>query len=211
MINFKDLFLFFALLILILVNYILDPGHILLYLFFLIFFSFFLVSLYVSRKHGARIMGWGSVWKYRDYTSILINFTQICIVFNVIFVLYNSYYNLLLVVVGFVIIFMGMAFNIQVRRELGKNWVPLSETTEGQELVTSGIYSKIRHPFYTSILILFIGVSIISGNLYSLIFAILFIISLFIRIRKEEKELIAKFGDKYQRYKKETPALFPKF
>jgi protein-S-isoprenylcysteine O-methyltransferase Ste14 len=208
---FKDFLIFFALLILLLFNYILSPGHLLLYLFFIIFFSYFFISIYVSHKYGARILGWEAVLKYRDYTSILINLAQICIIFNLIFVLYNESFNPILAGFGFVVMFIGMGFNIQVRRELGKNWVPLSKTTEGQELVTTGIYSKIRHPFYTSILILFLGVSIIAGNFYSLIFTILFIISLLIRIRKEEEELITKFGDEYIKYKKETSAMFPKF
>jgi len=62
--------------------------------------------------------------------------------FNVfIRVLYEDYQPIL-VLIGFIVMLMGMVFNILVRRELGKNWVPLSKTTEEQELVTSGIYSK---------------------------------------------------------------------
>ena len=61
----------------------------------------------------------------------------------------------------------GLQFN---GWELGKNWVPLSRTTEDQELVTTGISSRVRHPFYLSILVLFSGVALISQNLWGLIF-----------------------------------------
>jgi protein-S-isoprenylcysteine O-methyltransferase Ste14 len=74
------------------------------------------------------------------------------------------------VALGFILMFVGMGFNLMVRRELGKNWVPLAKTTDNQELITSGIYSRVRHPFYTSILILFLGVAIIAWKWYGPIF-----------------------------------------
>ncbi|MDD1773961.1 MAG: hypothetical protein LUQ24_00350 [Methanobacterium sp.] len=38
--------------------------------------------------------------------------------------MYNENFNPILAGVGFGVIFIGMGFNIQVRIELGKNWVP---------------------------------------------------------------------------------------
>ncbi len=46
-------------------------------------------------------------------------------------------------------------------------------------------------------------------NFYALLFYLLFIISILVRIKKEEEELIDKFGDEYLRYKKEVGMLFP--
>lgn len=50
----------------------------------------------------------------------------------------------------------------------------------------------------------------ISWNIYGLLFYILLLISIRIRIIKEENELIAKFKEKYENYIKETPMLIPK-
>lgn len=213
MVKIRATLLFSVLILLLLYNYYIMGGqeYLLLYMFLFFFIIFNFLSLIVSRRYGAKILGWGAIIKYRDYTSLFINFTQLGLIFNVLFVFYYENYQLVLVLVGFIIMLIGMGFNIFVRRELGKNWVPLSKTTEGQELVTSGIYSKIRHPFYTSILILFLGVAVMAWNLYALLFFILFIIALLFRIKKEEKELIAKFGDKYRRYREEVPILLPKF
>ncbi|HTX61742.1 MAG TPA: isoprenylcysteine carboxylmethyltransferase family protein [Methanobacterium sp.] len=155
-------------------------------------------------------MGWSAIIKYGDYTSVLINLTQLCLIFNIFFVFYGETYPDIMIIAGFVIMITGMVFNLLVRRDLGKNWVPLSKTTEGQELVTSGVYSKIRHPFYASILILFLGVAVMAGNIYALLFFMLFIISIWIRIKKEEEELIKKFGDEYGIYMEEVPMLLPK-
>ncbi len=204
--------LFSILILLLLYNYYTTGlEHTLLYLFLIIFIIFSLISLAVSRKYGAKILGWGSIIKYRDYTSIFINFTQLGIILNVLFVFYFENYQLIMVLIGFVVMLIGMGFNLIVRRELGKNWIPLAKTTEGQELVTSGIYSKIRHPFYTSILILFLGLAVMAWNLYSLLFYALFVSAVIIRIRKEEEDLITKFGGEYRSYREEVPMLLPEF
>ncbi len=153
MLNIRDVLLFSALILLLLYSYlVLEQSHILLYIFLIVFIVFSFLSLYVSGKYGAKILGWGAIIKYGDYTSLFINLTQLGITLNTFFILYLEIYELILVWTGFIVMLVGMGFNLYVRKELGKNWVPLSKTTEGQELVTTGIYSRIRHPFYTSIL-----------------------------------------------------------
>ncbi len=211
MVKIKDYLLFLVLTLLLGSNYFLmEQQHMLLYLFLLVFIIFSFISLIVSHKSGAKIQGWGSIITYRDYTSIFINLTQLGIIFNLFFLFHLGNYDQIMVLIGFIIMLTGMGFNLLVRRELGRNWVPLSKTTEGQELVITGIYSKIRHPFYTSILILFLGITVMAWNLYAWFFYVLFVISVIIRFKKEEKELIAKFGAEYRIYMEEVPAIFPK-
>ena len=188
----------------------LTENEILLYSFLIVFLVYSYIALYISRKYGAKMVGWPTAIKTGDYSLFLLAIPQTGLLFNVVIVFYNGIYNLLPVLFGFLLMFIGMAFNLIVRTDLGKNWVPLSKTTENQELVTDGIYSKIRHPFYLSILILFLGMAIIPWNLYGLLFFILFLIALRIRIRKEESELVAKFGEEYEKYIKETPMIIPK-
>lgn len=185
-------------------------NEILLYFFLITFLIYSYAALYVSRKYGAKIVGWPTAIKTGEYTLFLLAIPQTFIIINAAIELYNNKYTFIAVLIGFIITFIGMGFNLVVRANLGKNWVPLSKTTENQTLVTKGVYSKIRHPFYLSIFIMFLGISIISGNLYGLIFFILFLISLKIRIIKEEKELILKFGDEYKKYAEKVPMLIPK-
>lgn len=185
-------------------------GIVLAYLFLAFFLIYSYVALFVSRKSGAKIVGWPTAIKSRDYTLFLLAIPQAGLILNAVTILYSGIYQLFPVIIGFLIMLFGMGFNLIVRTNLGKNWVPLSKTTEGQELVTGGIYSKVRHPFYLSVLILFSGVAVISWNLYGLLFFILTLLALIIRIRKEERELIAKFGNEYLKYIKETPMIIPK-
>lgn len=185
-------------------------NEILLYSFLIIFMVYSYIGVYISRKYGAKIVGWPTAIKTGDYTLFLLTITQLGLIFNVAIHLYNGIYEILPVVIGFMLMIIGMAFNFIVRASLGKNWIPLSKTTENQELVTEGIYSKVRHPFYLSLAFLFSGMAVIPWNLYGLLFFILVLIALRIRIRKEESELIAKFGKEYEKYKRETPMIIPK-
>lgn len=73
------------------------------------------------------------------------------------------------------------------------------------KLVTSGIYSKIKHPLYFGVRLMFIGFALIFKSLLGLILIIIILVPLHLyRARKEEKELTNKFGDKYLEYKKRT-------
>ena len=190
-------------------DYVIRMIKIWLYLFlaFLLVYSY--IGQYISSKYGAKIVGWPTAIRSKDYTLFFLAIPQTALILDTVIVLYNMTYGETLVLIGFIIMITGMGFNFIVRTNLGKNWVPLAKTTDGQELVTEGIYSKVRHPFYLSILILFLGITIISSNLYGLLFLILTLISLIVRIKKEETELIAKFGEEYKKYKKETPMIIP--
>jgi protein-S-isoprenylcysteine O-methyltransferase Ste14 len=80
---------------------------------------------------------------------------------------------------------------------------------EEPKLITNGIYSRMRHPLYTALILGLVGFVIFNPTYTHLVHAICMLIYLFIGIRYEEKRLIARFGDKYRRYKEQTPMLFP--
>jgi protein-S-isoprenylcysteine O-methyltransferase Ste14 len=76
------------------------------------------------------------------------------------------------------------------------------ETYEG-DLMTRGIYSKIRHPMYLSFILWFIGYSVFSGSLISSIVSIVFIVNVLFWRFLEEKELEVRFPA-YSEYRKRT-------
>jgi protein-S-isoprenylcysteine O-methyltransferase Ste14 len=76
------------------------------------------------------------------------------------------------------------------------------ESYEG-DLITTGIYSKIRHPMYLGFILWSIGFPIFFGALFSFILSFLFIGNILFWRYLEEKELIERFAD-YQEYKKTT-------
>jgi protein-S-isoprenylcysteine O-methyltransferase Ste14 len=68
-------------------------------------------------------------------------------------------------------------------------------------VVTKGVYAKIRHPLYLSIIILNLGIGLCFGILPTFIIALLTIIHWIATSLKEEEALLQKFPDAYGRYK----------
>lgn len=87
------------------------------------------------------------------------------------------------------------------RVQLGKSF---SITPQAKELVTHGLYSKIRNPVYLFGSLLIAGIFLYIGRPELLwLFAGLIPVQ-FLRIKKEEKVLQEKFGEMYLEYKKST-------
>ena len=77
------------------------------------------------------------------------------------------------------------------------------------ELVTTGLYAYVRHPQYLGFLTLTFGMLIQWATLPTLVMWPLLIV-LYSRLAKqEEKEMEAKFGEKYREYKSKVPMLLP--
>ncbi|MFB0561070.1 MAG: isoprenylcysteine carboxylmethyltransferase family protein [Candidatus Lokiarchaeia archaeon] len=85
----------------------------------------------------------------------------------------------------------------------------VAETHRTEKIVTSGVYSIVRHPQYLGGLLSHVGISFLLSAWYSLIFTIVMVVLIYIISWKEEKELIKEFGKEYEDYKKKVPMLIP--
>lgn len=86
---------------------------------------------------------------------------------------------------------------------LGNNWSLYTELKEGHELITSGIYRYLKHPYYIAVILELIGITLVPNAFYALILVFLIQVPLLMyRIVLEEKILIGSFGDLYTNYKK---------
>lgn len=82
---------------------------------------------------------------------------------------------------------------------------------EESEVQQHEIFSILRHPTYTAVLLINIGGFMARFSIYSFISCCVFLTFLLIHIYYvEEKELIQRFGDSYREYKKQVPALLIK-
>lgn len=95
-------------------------------------------------------------------------------------------------------------------RTLGKYWSINNQIRRGHVLMTEGPYRHCRHPNYFSIILEMVGFCLIANAFITLaISLIIYMPILYMRIKVEEKTLLAVFGDKYERYMKSTPPLIP--
>jgi protein-S-isoprenylcysteine O-methyltransferase Ste14 len=78
------------------------------------------------------------------------------------------------------------------------------KTYKGQ-LVTGGIFQYIRHPHYTSVLIVGFGLAFFFYSLFALVIALLAIPIMIWSIVDEEKMLFIQYGEPYKEYMKTVP------
>lgn len=82
---------------------------------------------------------------------------------------------------------------------------------EESEVVNYEIYSVLRHPTYFGGALLAIASLIFRFSVYSIVIGILTYLVFRLQARREEKELVERFGDSYRNYMKEVPALHVRF
>jgi methanethiol S-methyltransferase len=107
-----------------------------------------------------------------------------------------------------VIILMRSLNQVSMRSFLGL--IPEEISESNQELVTSGLYSQVRHPLYFGLLLVFTGYFLVAGTMGALIHLSCLIVYLPVGIYFEEKNLTSLFGQRYREYQKEVPAFFPR-
>jgi protein-S-isoprenylcysteine O-methyltransferase Ste14 len=118
--------------------------------------------------------------------------------------------NLTLTIVGFVILWFGVALRNYSIRILGKHFTPTIQLQQDHDLITTGPYSVIRHPSYLGALMAIVGIAIFFNSLIGTLAAcIAMMIAYIVRITAEEKALKSLFGSKYQEYQKRTKKLIP--
>ena len=77
------------------------------------------------------------------------------------------------------------------------------------QLVTSGLYHYIRHPFYSSLLFLAWGIVFKRIIWFEVFLAIIATFFLIMTAKKEEVENIEFFGDEYRAYMQTTKMFIP--
>ena len=85
-----------------------------------------------------------------------------------------------------------------------------AETHHSTIIVTTGLYSRMRHPQYFGMLLSHIGITFLVSGLYSLLIIPLVIVENWLICWKEEKELVKEFGEVYLEYKKRVPMFIPR-
>jgi len=90
-----------------------------------------------------------------------------------------------------------------------KTTLETAETHRTDKIVTTGVYSIMRHPQYVAGLIAHVGITFLLSARYSLFFSPLMVFYVYLLSKKEEKELINEFGDVYKDYQKKVPMFVP--
>ena len=80
---------------------------------------------------------------------------------------------------------------------------------EESEIKDNEIYSVLRHPMYSGIIVVAFGGFVYNLTIYSLLLFIMYVTCFYIHVHFiEEPELISRFGDSYKSYRKSVPPFF---
>ena len=110
---------------------------------------------------------------------------------------------------GGMLLIAGGYFGIAGVGRLGRNRTPYPKPREGSELIQSGIYARVRHPLYTSVMLASVGWALIwqSGPAFA---AALALIPFFnAKARREERWLGEQFPG-YPEYAQRVPRFIPR-
>ncbi len=90
---------------------------------------------------------------------------------------------------------------------LGASLSPLPDPKHNNKLITTGAYSRCRHPLYQAMLICSLGVAVLLGSLIHCFLLYLLIWLLKGKAKREERMLKEMFPE-YRNYISETPAIY---
>jgi protein-S-isoprenylcysteine O-methyltransferase Ste14 len=110
---------------------------------------------------------------------------------------------------GMIIAVSGMVLEFSTQIYLGRNYSTTLHIAEEQTLITAGPYRYMRHPMYTALIVVGVGLGLLSSSWYFLLPFLATMVVVVFRIPKEEGAMIEKFGERYIEYSQETGRFFP--
>jgi protein-S-isoprenylcysteine O-methyltransferase Ste14 len=112
--------------------------------------------------------------------------------------------------IGLILTVTGMVLEFATQICLGRNYSTTLHIGAEQTLITAGPYQHMRHPMYTALITVGIGLGLLSSSWYFLLPFLATVIVVAFRIQKEEAAMLEKFGDRYLKYSQATGRFFPR-
>ena len=113
-------------------------------------------------------------------------------------------------IAGFACLALGLWLFYRSHADLGTNWSITLEVREKHQLVTHGIYRRVRHPMYLALLLYASGQALVLPNWLagpSYLIAIAVLIAF--RVGPEERMMLEEFGKDYEVYMARIKRLVP--
>jgi protein-S-isoprenylcysteine O-methyltransferase Ste14 len=104
----------------------------------------------------------------------------------------------------------GYAFRLIAIRALKRQFSYFVAIQQHHQLITTGVYSWIRHPIYLGAILLVVGMVLIFPTWYGFLFILFYSMLLAHRMNQEEKLLLKHFGTVYQEYLSKSHRLIPR-
>ena len=88
--------------------------------------------------------------------------------------------------------------------------IVFGEKRESPDVIRKSVFNVVRHPIYLSEILLYLGFLMLSISLAAVFVWVIAILFLHYISRYEERMLLARFGQDYERYMQEVPMFIPR-
>jgi protein-S-isoprenylcysteine O-methyltransferase Ste14 len=114
------------------------------------------------------------------------------------------------VAVGLSVMCLGTTLRYWSVLTLGRFFTVTVDVGEGHRVVDTGPYALLRHPSYTGMLVVYLGIGIALDSWLSVVAAVVpATLAVLNRIRHEESVLVTQLGRDYEHYQRRTKRLVP--
>lgn len=104
---------------------------------------------------------------------------------------------------GYLFVFVGIAL-------FARGWHELYRARREQRLATDGLYAIMRHPQYTGLFIALWGEGVIHWpTVFSITVYPIIVVAYALLAKREEREMVKRFGSEFSRYREKVPAFIP--
>jgi protein-S-isoprenylcysteine O-methyltransferase Ste14 len=191
-------------------------------LLILFFADIILIAIAISRKrekpfspvHEKKMpTGLYILWRFLMYLPLIVIILAILLPQLVYRTIFNVSFpgDTYVQVAGIIIYIIGGIIFYYSSKYLGRYMVPRAVLAKDHDLITQGPFSKVRHPTYTSYILINLSIALFSLNLVLLLCFLFAVLTTNYKAKVEEELLSSEkgFGRKYKDYMKRTGRFFP--
>jgi protein-S-isoprenylcysteine O-methyltransferase Ste14 len=111
--------------------------------------------------------------------------------------------HIVAMVVGYAIVFVGATL-------VADGWRKIHRARREGRLVTDGVYARVRHPQYAGLFVILFGEGIVHWpTIVSVAAFPIIVVAYTLLARREERQMLDKFGDAYRAYQRRVPMFIP--
>lgn len=111
---------------------------------------------------------------------------------------------LISMLVGYAFVIVGIGLFMQ-------GWRQVYVARQERRLARGGLYDLVRHPQYTGLFLALFGEGVVHWpTFFSVAVFPVIVLAYALLARREERQMIARFGDEYRAYQREVPMFIPR-
>ncbi|MFW9910478.1 MAG: methyltransferase family protein [Candidatus Thorarchaeota archaeon] len=155
--------------------------------------------------------GYGNIFTATSVLTLLIAFLSMNFWNWLYFITEPGLVQPILFIFGIVLGVSGVAVAMKASAVISVSTVADMRTDRKAELITNGIYSRVRHPLYLATVLVFGAMAFLYPFTVVIVFTLSMIAYTMIGAYFEERKLLIHYGQEYIDYKKQAGFFLPRF